>query len=253
MPVIRQVRSLSLNYPEGGSIARHRHNWDQLVYAENGALELEADDGTWINPPKRALWIPAGTSHSLQIRAGAGLRTLYFPATSIEALPRNCSVFQVTQLVHELVTHCIEIGILSAEFSVQRNLIAFLVDQIGTLERAPFHLPHPTDQRAITVARLLHQSMESEPRTPLDELCRRAGASRRTIERLFRAEVGMTLGEWRILLRMVTAAAHLADGLSVTQVGLDVGYESTSAFIATFVRTFGQTPKRFAASSRGFP
>jgi len=37
----------------------------------------------------------------------------------------------------------------------------------------------------------------------------------------------------------------LAEGRSITSVALDVGYESPSAFTATFHRAFGQPPSAY--------
>jgi AraC-like DNA-binding protein len=83
----------------------------------------------------------------------------------------------------------------------------------------------------------------SDPR-PLAEIVGR-GASLRTIERLFQVETGMTFGRWRQQLRLVEALRLLAVGEPVTSVALDVGYESPSAFVSAFRRTFGVTPGRY--------
>ena len=39
----------------------------------------------------------------------------------------------------------------------------------------------------------------------------------------------------------------LSNGASVTETALDAGYQSASAFIAAFKRTFGTTPARYRA------
>jgi AraC-like DNA-binding protein len=40
----------------------------------------------------------------------------------------------------------------------------------------------------------------------------------------------------------------LSNGASVTEAALDCGYQSPSAFIAAFKRTFGVTPARYRAA-----
>ena len=52
----------------------------------------------------------------------------------------------------------------------------------------------------------------------------------------------MTFGRWRQQLRLLHALRLLAAGQPVTNVALDVGYESPSAFIAMFKRALGKTP-----------
>lgn len=61
------------------------------------------------------------------------------------------------------------------------------------------------------------------------------------------AETGLGFAEWRQRVRLTCAAVLLTPGASVTQAGLDVGYASTSAFVAAFRRAFGCTPAEFRA------
>ena len=60
----------------------------------------------------------------------------------------------------------------------------------------------------------------------------------------------MTFGRWRQQVRLLRALRLLAEGASVTAAALDVGYDSTSAFIAMFKRTLGKTPRRYFEDSR---
>ena len=71
------------------------------------------------------------------------------------------------------------------------------------------------------------------------------GASERTLARLFLKETGVGFRQWRQRLRMLTAIERLAAGQDVTAVALDLGYSSSSAFIAMFKRELGETPGRF--------
>jgi AraC-like DNA-binding protein len=102
-------------------------------------------------------------------------------------------------------------------------------------------------------ARRVADRLEDDPsddRT-LTALARGSGASVRTLQRLFRAETGMTFAAWRQQLRLGRALQRLADGGSVTAVALDTGYASVSAFVSVFRRTFGQTPGRYVREATG--
>ncbi len=79
----------------------------------------------------------------------------------------------------------------------------------------------------------------------LDDLSHRYGAGRRTLERLFSRETGLSFGLWRQKARMLDSLRLLAEGKSVTEAALEEGYASVSAFIAAFRQTFGCTPRRF--------
>jgi len=77
---------------------------------------------------------------------------------------------------------------------------------------------------------------------PISELAQSSGASVRTIERLFRDETGLSFGRWRQRVKTLRTLELLAAGDSVTAVGLAVGCDSTSAFIAMFKQVLGTTP-----------
>jgi AraC-like DNA-binding protein len=59
----------------------------------------------------------------------------------------------------------------------------------------------------------------------------------------------MTFGAWRQRLRLVRAVERLAEGAAVTDLALDLGYDSPSAFIAMFRRELGTTPGRYLGST----
>ena len=66
----------------------------------------------------------------------------------------------------------------------------------------------------------------------------------RTLTRRFVAEMGFSFTEWRQRIRLLRAIALLADGMAVSAVALDLGYQNVSAFISLFERTFAMTPGR---------
>ncbi len=72
-----------------------------------------------------------------------------------------------------------------------------------------------------------------------------AGASERTLARLFQKQAGMTFGAWRQRRRLQAAIERLAAGDPVATVALDLGYDSPSAFITMFRKTLGDTPDRY--------
>jgi AraC-like DNA-binding protein len=111
------------------------------------------------------------------------------------------------------------------------------------LEQAPLELPELSDPRAERVAAMLRT--DPADRTSLAELASAAGASYRTIERLFTSEARMSFARWRMRHRMITALEQLANGDSVGHVAYAVGYETPSSFIAAFRASFGTTPTAY--------
>jgi AraC-like DNA-binding protein len=122
----------------------------------------------------------------------------------------------------------------------RRRLLAVLRDQLRASPQQPLHLPAATDPRLGAVCEILHAD-PADPRT-LAALGTVAGASERTLSRLFRSEFGMTFPQWRTQSRLYHALRMLADGTPVTTVAHRCGWSSTSAFIEVFRRSFGHTP-----------
>jgi AraC-like DNA-binding protein len=95
------------------------------------------------------------------------------------------------------------------------------------------------------VARRLHEDPARDE--GIARLARDAGASVRTLQRVFRDETGMRFVEWRQRLRLLHAITLLEQGATVTAAGAAAGYASTSAFIAAFRQQMGTTPGSYRA------
>src|ERR1700727_3979482 len=68
----------------------HYHDVPQLVYPSSGVLAISAADGTWVVPPQRAVWIPAGGRHAHRAHGPTQMRTLAFTAAArVGAQPRT--------------------------------------------------------------------------------------------------------------------------------------------------------------------
>ncbi|MGO9604253.1 MAG: AraC family transcriptional regulator [Candidatus Binataceae bacterium] len=230
-------------YADGHVIRTHSHPWHQLVYASRGVMTVRTPEGAWVVPIHRGVWVPAHTRHSIQMSGPVSLRTLYIVPILCNGLPDRCRAIAISPLLRELILRMVEVSSLSNRIPEHAHLISVLIDHMRAMESEAIHLPLPRDRRAKRIAVLL-QSEPSDPRS-LGELSRIAGASKRTLERLFKSETGLGFGKWRQQLRLGQALRLLAAGEPVTTAALDVGYDSTSAFISAFRMTFGTTPGRY--------
>lgn len=237
------MRSYAVTHPRNLGLApRSFPDWDQLAYASAGVMTVHTPAGAWVVPPDRAVWIPAGATHGVQTSGRVTLRTLFLrPSLSRGRLPRTCAALGVSTLVRALVMHAAERNTLRRDRPADRRLVQVIVDQLATLPHEPLRLPTPHDARARAAA----EHIQRRPEDRLATVARAAGASVRTLERAFQRETGMPLGRWRRRARMLAALRLLADGLDVTVVALEVGYQTPSAFVAAFRREMGITPARY--------
>jgi AraC-like DNA-binding protein len=234
------IRCLAATYYGGFHIKPHRHHWGQLIYAGSGVMRVRAEGRLWIVPPARAVWVPAGAEHEIHGLGDFAMRTLYFPAGMVAGLPAECCAIEVTALLRELVLETVELCPIDEADAAAMRLAEVAIDRIAAAQALPLQLPFPADPRAVRVAERLREDPSCEHE--LAELARDAGASARTIQRLFLGQTGLRFAEWRQRLRLMHGASLLGTGSSVTEAGLEAGYASTSAFIAAFRKQFGTTP-----------
>jgi AraC-like DNA-binding protein len=218
--------------------------WHQLTYALRGHLEVIVGDVRRVVPVDRAVWIPANTEHTNIMRAPIAMRSLYIAAAAIRGRIPTVRVrtIVVAPLLRELILHVSRLGALDRDRPEQARLVGVLLDQLAAAGDVALELPFPRDPRARRFAELVTRT-PGDPRTTA-ELARAAGASVRTIERCFLAETGTAVGHWRRRVRMFHALRLLEAGTSVTNVALEVGYDSPSAFSQAFTRQFGHSPSR---------
>ena len=99
--VPRPVVALADEYPARFVDPRHSHTRGQLLFAAAGVMSVVTDQASFVIPPQRAIWVPAGVSHELTCRSAVSVRTLYFePGLD---LPDQCQVFEVSELLRALI------------------------------------------------------------------------------------------------------------------------------------------------------
>lgn len=103
-----------------------------------------------------------------------------------------------------------------------------------------------TDSKLVPVSQAV-QWIRANPTTPLrvDELAARVGLSTSAFHRTFRAVTGSSPLQFQKQLRLHTARQLLTTGAgSVSQVAVDIGYESATQFNREYRRLFGSPPGR---------
>jgi AraC-like DNA-binding protein len=237
------VRSLAVTYGNGHRIGAHAHAWAQLVYARAGTMRLVTPNTTWLVPPTRAIWLPPGMVHEIEMRGAVSLRTLYLAPDLVIGASKAARALEVAPLLRELVLHMLKMGLLTRIRPDHARLAGLLLDLLDAAREQDLSAPLPSDPRALALA---HRLVEAPgERAGLAALALRAGASLRTMQRLFSDQTGLSLQAWRQKARLIHAVAVLSEGAPVTVAALDCGYDSPSAFITAFKRQFGVTPGRY--------
>jgi AraC-like DNA-binding protein/quercetin dioxygenase-like cupin family protein len=241
----RDVVASGNDYASGTFLDHHKHKRGQCLYAITGVLTVTATEGTWVVPTLRALWIPPGMEHAVHMGGPTSTRSAYLlPEVAAKAgLSEHCTVISVSPLLHALLSEAVDLPTEYALGSRDDLLMRLLVDEIARMPTLPLNTPLPQDQRLARLCRALIQSPSLE--IDIDAMAHKADMSRRSFTRLFREQTGMSFSSWRQQACLLAALARLGRGQSVTEVAIELGYSSTSAFTAAFRRTLGAAPSHY--------
>lgn len=250
------IIAIGNDYPPGHVLPPHQHRRCQLLYGIRGVMTVATAQGSWLVPAERAVWIPAGVVHEVEVVVGpAAMRSLYIDPTALPAArggetldPRagHCQVVSVTPLVHALLTEAAELPVEVSPESRGGMIMALLVHELPSLRVLPLAMPWPADARLAVRCRDFVAA--PDPHATIDVWADALGMSRRAFTRQFRRETGLSFAAWRQQACLFAALPRLAAGDPVTTVALDLGYDSPAAFTSMFKRLLGVPPSRYLGS-----
>ncbi|MGK5026876.1 AraC family transcriptional regulator [Janthinobacterium sp. RB2R34] len=234
------------------SVAResvpHSHLPGQLLGLFSGLLTVRTDAGNWTIPTTHAVWLPSSVTHAARSHGPFSGWAVYVAPPYCAGLPLQPCAIKVSGLLREAVLRAAQWPVASGVplERTRARIAQVLLDEIAAAPVDALGLPLPREARLLRIASALIDD-PADART-LDQWAHWASLAPRTLSRRFAQETGMNLTTWRQRLRLLRALELLAGGQSVTAVAIDLGYDSVSAFIALFRRTFGTTPGRYFAA-----
>jgi len=237
--VPRAVAVMPKSYPAGASTGWHSHPRAQLLYATAGLTLVRAEDGTWVLPARHALWIPPGLSHEVRMHGEVSMCSAYIAPEAVGILPTGCRVLEVSSLLASALEALAVEPLLYDETGRGGHLAALILDEIARAPETALTLPLPRDVRLRRICEALLKDPGSS--LDIDGWAERAGASRRTLTRGFRAETGLSFGDWRARLRVLRAMTMASDGAPLHQIASAVGYADQRALRTAARRVLGRT------------
>ncbi|WP_226911356.1 AraC family transcriptional regulator [Gallaecimonas mangrovi] len=242
----RSVVTLKDDYPANHYDGRHRHDRGEFLYATNGVMVVTTDTSSFVVPPHRGLWIPAGIYHAAHVRSSLSLHCLFIEQGSHPGLPDSCMVVGVSELLRSLIVQAMLLPAEYDESNREGRIMQLIVDEIALMSHEPLLLPMPQDTRLLKVCQqfLNDPTQEQDLSDWADVAC----MSRRSFTRLFRQQTQLSFTAWRQQARLNEALSRLSNGAPITTVAMDVGYNSSSAFSAAFHKVFGVPPSKFATA-----
>lgn len=243
------IGAMAKRFTDGFVIPPHHHARDQLLYAISGVMRVRTDGEAWIVPPNGAAYIRAGVQHAVSMHGMVDMRTLYIDPEGGGWSGPALGVVAVSDLLRELICALVDEPV-SYGTGSRGSLIARLI--LKEIARAPalsLHIPLPRDARLQRVCAEL--IADPSDRRTLDAWSEVAGASARTLARLFKRDLDMGFVQWRQRVRFQNALEDLSCGLPISQVADRHGYRSASAFSAAFAKAIGHPPSKVAPERSG--
>ncbi|MEA2931208.1 MAG: hypothetical protein QOG38_3636 [Hyphomicrobiales bacterium] len=261
--VARPFAAMAKSFADGFEIEPHLHTRDQLIYAVSGLMRVRTEHEAWIVPPDRAVYVPGRTTHSISMRGNVEMRTLYIARDAAhtafsrvvsgsprktrplkEILPSGATVMAVSDLLRDLILALVDEPVLYDRTGRGGAIVSLILSEIMRAPRLPLVIPMPRDPRLRRVCtRLLADP--SDMRT-IEGWSQIAGASARTLARLFESECHLTFTAWRQRVRFHNALEAIARHEPIERIAQNNGYRSPSAFSAAFRTLMGHAPTTFS-------
>jgi AraC-like DNA-binding protein len=226
----------------------HTHEWHQLVHAISGVLAVTVEGSCFAIAPEQAVWIPVGMRHRVGSLLGSEFRSLWIARNAAFGLADTSTLFRVSPLLRALIIEATEIQENEGASRYAERVTGLILDQLRRAEPLPAALPWPRRGALVAVCDALYAN-PADPRGA-DDWGTMLGMSARTLARRFEDEVGMSLRTWRRRLRLFKAVELLTGDLSVTEIALELGYGSTSAFVYAFRTEMGHSPQAHRSNVR---
>ena len=235
------------NMPAQATYPQHRHAWGEFVYAFSGVMEVKLGDRHYLAPPQYGIWLPPNVEHRGLNRYETCHCSLYVAEELSGALPKTTCALTVSPLMRAMLDHLRRHPPGLPRSAEEERLLQVLVDQLARAACAGSYLPMSDDP----LLRPILEAVDANPgdARSLSELAQLVHTTERTLMRRCQRELGMSFAEWRQRLRVVKSMPLLEAGETVENIAHDLGYGSSSAFIAMFRRLMDITPDEYRKGS----
>ncbi len=219
---------------------KHFHENGQLIFIESGIINVRTDDGSWVVPEGRLAWIPKGMPHSSKALSKIKGWSIITNDRYEKKLPEKICIIKASELLLALLDRLVNPEREEDEFFLKVNEL--ILSELNYTATEELGVPFPISPELLKVAELVLENLNSPNR--IEDWAEVAGVSKRTFTRNFHSETGVSFGQWKKQAINLKAIELLTQGKQVSDIALELGYESVSAFIYMFKKNMGDTPMK---------
>ncbi|MDF1684198.1 MAG: helix-turn-helix transcriptional regulator [Legionellaceae bacterium] len=218
----------------------HQHKKGQLLFCNQGIVEVFTEHQYFLISPARAVWLPSGVPHRINSRTPFSFQSLYFDIALFLELPNSIRVLHVNALLRELISRACEFGLEYNQNSAEFRMAWVIQDEITHAADDMRTLVIPRDARLKKAFSYIRKNPGLY--TTASSVAEYACITSRTLLRLCQKELGCSFEQWRQQLMMMEALVMLEKNKPISYISDKLGYNSHSAFIARFKQWMGTTP-----------
>lgn len=226
----------------------HFHDMHQLMFAFEGAIEVESERGRHLIPRQLAAWIPAGAPHRASIHR-VRFGSVFFTEDMVDDAHRRIRTVLVSPLMREMMREALRWPLHGPETPLRADFLRVMARLCGEWIDGETDLFLPARQDPRLQRALDYTAQKAEAKLP--EVCAHAGMSERSLRRHLKAETGMTWEALRHRSRLLQAIARLSETAApITDIAAGCGFESPSAFAKAFRLAMGESPSAYRSRLR---
>jgi AraC-like DNA-binding protein len=231
------------------SVPMHKHAKGQFVYVEGRGMYVYTHEKSYFLPSRHFMWIPAQTYHSLHVyNPNVVVRNLYIPHEENEGdFFRKCGIYPASDLLLLMIQHTSNwIGNISMQNRAAYHFVMGLKHVLPERDGMELELVLPTasDERLQKILLFMEDNVHLKDN--FSAIASHFNFSERTLSRLFNKDLGVSFGQYNVILKMIKAIQLLLDGkYPVSEVAEMVGYSSVPTFSNSFTKMTGMRPTEF--------
>lgn len=237
------VYAYAQSYLNGHKEDTHQHDRIQLLHTLSGVIHVRTEEGIWVIPPSKGIWIPENKKHSITIFGNVEARGIFVDPFARADFNTLCSVVAIPQLLAELINQAVKIQDEILPHTRNERLLELILDELRFLEEVPLRLPEAQSQQLKMICNSIKSDLSAE--NQLENIAQQYHLSAKTLSRLFQKELKMTFSIWLKQAKLLQALTDLELNKPIMNIAMDLGYESSSAFSYMFKREMGLTPREY--------
>lgn len=223
-----------------------RFDYDYLLHAVKGALNVEIGDQRWLLPRSFAAWVPANTEIKVILDRPATSCSILSKPGLVTDFPDHPVVFQMSNLTREMAHHCRGWGKSDLHPPAAASFFKALLSTCAELVACSIDVARPSTDDPFLARAIAFTEENLSTRLSVAAVARHIGMSERSMQRKLTSHLGLTWSQMLTRLRMIHAVELLSDNdKPIIQIAADCGYTSVSAFNHSFKTYARITPSEF--------